>query len=60
KQISGMGGMSRMKALMGMGNMDLSAMGSRGKMPRLPGAEPQGKAKGKGGKKFKQRKRKSR
>ncbi len=56
KQMSGMGMVSRMKALAGMGNMDLSALGSRGgKAPDL-GAGGSGRKKPK----IKKRKRKSR
>ncbi|MEX0774471.1 MAG: signal recognition particle protein [Phycisphaeraceae bacterium] len=57
KQMSSMGMMSRMKAMAGLGSMDMSALaGGRGRgVPQLPGA-PAGKARPK----FKQRKRKSR
>jgi signal recognition particle subunit SRP54 len=40
KQISGMGMMSRMKALTGMGNMDLAALGGGRGLPQLPGLGP--------------------
>ena len=53
KQMSGMGMLERVKAMRGMGNMDLAALGGRGAMPSLQGG---GKAKPK----FKERKRKSR
>lgn len=35
QQMSGMGMMQRMKAMAGMGNMDLAAMGATGKAPKL-------------------------
>ncbi|MEX2217081.1 MAG: signal recognition particle protein [Phycisphaeraceae bacterium] len=55
KQMAGMGMLGRMKALMGMGKMDLSALASRG--AAAPQLTPEGK---KSGPRFKSRKRKSR
>ena len=54
QQMSGMGMMQRMKALAGMGQMDLSAMGTRTGGPNLTRSAPRAKPK------FKQRKRRSR
>ncbi|MEX2389743.1 MAG: signal recognition particle protein [Phycisphaeraceae bacterium] len=55
KQLSGMGGVSKMKALAGMGNADLAAMGGgRAGMPRMKGSTKAQKPK------FKQRKKRSR
>jgi signal recognition particle subunit SRP54 len=56
KQLSSMGMVSRMKALMGMGGMDLTALSSAKHAPQLPGAADAGRQKPK----FKQRKKKSR
>ncbi len=57
KQMSGMSMMQRMKAMTGLGNMDLSGLGSRGgRTPSLAGAGKKPPKK----QKFKQRKRKSR
>ncbi|MEX0745030.1 MAG: signal recognition particle protein, partial [Phycisphaeraceae bacterium] len=53
KQLSGMGGLSKMKALAGMGNMDMAGMAGRG-MPRTKGSTRAAKPK------FKQRKKRSR
>ncbi|MFA9477652.1 signal recognition particle protein [Phycisphaerales bacterium AB-hyl4] len=54
KQLSGMGGVSRMKALAGMGGSDLAGMGARGGMPRAKGSTKAQKPK------FKQRKKRRR
>ncbi len=54
KQMSGMGMMSRMKAMAGLGSMDMSALSSRGGMPKMKGSTKASKPK------FKQRKRKRR
>jgi len=54
KQMSGMGMMSRMKALAGIGPMDLAAMGQDGQIPKSMGSRKPNKLK------FKQRKRRSR
>jgi len=56
KQMSGMGMGSRLKALAGLGKMDLAALGGGKGVPRLPGASKGGKP----ARRFKQRKRKSR
>jgi signal recognition particle subunit SRP54 len=55
KQMSSMSGLSRLKAMAGLGKMDLAALGGAGGMPRLQGGGSKSKQK-----KFKQRKRKSR
>jgi signal recognition particle subunit SRP54 len=54
RQMSGMGMMQRMKALAGIGQMDLSALGGQGGVPKLSGASQRARSK------FKHRKRKSR
>jgi len=56
KQMAGMGMLSRMKAMMGMGNMDLSSLGTRkGGVPKFGGGPEK-----KRGPRVKRRKRKSR
>lgn len=55
RQMSGMGAMSRLKAMAGMGNMDMAALGGGKGVPRLNGGSSKPKKP-----KFKQRKRKSR
>ena len=40
KQMSSMSMMQRMKAMMGMGNMDLEALGNAKSAPKLEGARP--------------------
>jgi len=54
RQMSGMGMMHRMKALAGIGKMDLSALGGQDGAPKLSGANQRKRSK------FKHRKRKSR
>jgi signal recognition particle subunit SRP54 len=56
KQLAGMGMISRLKALAGLGNMDLSALGGRGgAVPKFTGGDE-----GRSGPKFKVRRKKSR
>ena len=54
KQMSGMGMMQRMKAMAGLGSMDMAALGGSGGAPKLKGSTKRKKSK------FQKRKRRSR